>query len=336
MEGTGTGHQDQLQSALSQVLSVRAGIQELTQTLLQGDVAAGAPSEAAASLLQDVSTRVQQLGCVWGGVSKEIADLKAQQQQQQQEAQGPPRVHAATALPSWWQGPLQHHLQQELQQHYYELPPLPPFTQPASNQPYGSDALKAALQSVRSLCPEVILQVCSSTGVFGISTRDAAEVRLGCPPVFCAGIVLAQTGNPEPLRVTVDAYSQAPNLDPWSLSPQLVFKAISATGMRALTHFQRSAACRASLECKPGVVPQARASQAGAEALEDLLLWLLSYRNLFTQPSTVDGQLLVNEPMSLNPVPPLFRPYKVPREALRVHAIQGSPSAMHMHSVWEE
>eukprot|EP00983_Pelagomonas_calceolata_P121461 1160803-Pelagomonas_calceolata.AAC.18 len=49
---------------------------------------------------------------------------------------------------------------------------------------------------------------------------------------------------------------QAPNLDPWSLSPQLVFKAISATGMRALTHFQRSAACRASLECKPGVVPQ--------------------------------------------------------------------------------
>eukprot|EP00967_Tisochrysis_lutea_P026717 scaffold30862_cov22-Tisochrysis_lutea.AAC.6 len=38
--------------ACVQVLSVRAGIQELTQTLLQGDVAAGAPSEAAASLLQ--------------------------------------------------------------------------------------------------------------------------------------------------------------------------------------------------------------------------------------------------------------------------------------------
>ncbi|KAF5828303.1 hypothetical protein DUNSADRAFT_17839 [Dunaliella salina] len=106
--------------------------------------------------------------------------------------------------------------------------------------------------------------------------------------------------------------------------------------MCVLTHFQRSAACRALLECKSGVVPQARASQAGAEALEDLLLWLLSYRNLFTQPSVVDGQLLVNEPMSLNPVPPLFRPYKVPRETLRVQATQGSQSAMHIHNALEE
>ena len=54
----------------------------------------------------------------------------------------------------------------------------------------------------------------------------------------------------------------------------------------------------------------ADASKVGADALEDLLLWLLSYRNLFTQPCTIDGQLLANEPSSQNPVPPLFRPFR--------------------------
>ena len=50
------------------------------------------------------------------------------------------------------------------------------------------------------------------------------------------------------------------------------------------------------------------ASLPGA-VLEDMLLWLTSYRDVFTRPCCMTGKLLAMDP-SQHPMPPLFRQFK--------------------------
>ncbi len=45
-------------------------------------------------------------------------------------------------------------------------------------------------------------------------------------------------------------------------------------------------------------------------ALEDLLLWLAGYRDLFSKPCAVTGKLLAWDPSSMHPLPPVFRPFR--------------------------
>lgn len=47
-----------------------------------------------------------------------------------------------------------------------------------------------------------------------------------------------------------------------------------------------------------------------AVALEDMLLWLSSYRDLFTRSCSASGLLLALEAPSHLPLPPVFRPFK--------------------------
>ncbi|KAG2452527.1 hypothetical protein HYH02_002765 [Chlamydomonas schloesseri] len=86
--------------------------------------------------------------------------------------------------------------------------------------------------------------------------------------------------------------------------------------------------------------PAAAAAAAGNEyapgpsgsALEDLLLWLLGCRDLFSKRCAATGRLMAWDPSVQFPVPPIFRPFKLPREELRLRALDLSRvAAYHMH-----
>ncbi|KAG2445963.1 hypothetical protein HXX76_000566 [Chlamydomonas incerta] len=67
-------------------------------------------------------------------------------------------------------------------------------------------------------------------------------------------------------------------------------------------------------------------------ALEDLLLWLLGCRDLFSKRCAATGRLMAWDPSVQFPVPPIFRPFKLPREELRLRALDLSRvAAYHMH-----
>ncbi|GFR44882.1 hypothetical protein Agub_g6226 [Astrephomene gubernaculifera] len=81
----------------------------------------------------------------------------------------------------------------------------------------------------------------------------------------------------------------------------------------------------------------------GAAALEDLLLWLVGCRDLFSKRCAATGRLLACDPSAQFPVPPIFRPFKLPRQELRLRALEpGRSPAYHMHVAplgelgWEE
>lgn len=53
-----------------------------------------------------------------------------------------------------------------------------PGTLICTHAAYGAEALKGVLHHVKTQCPGILLHICNSAGAFGISTRDAAEVRV--------------------------------------------------------------------------------------------------------------------------------------------------------------
>ena len=159
------------------------------------------------------------------------------------------------------------------------------------------------------------------------------QVRLAYPHVFCAAVVLESPGQPQPLRVLVESFDRASVLDPWAVPSGTVFKRISSVAMCALHYFCWHASMKAQTAAAASITPAAshqgpaghshngatagtgKAPQdmpieAGESALENLLLWLLTYQNLFTQPCAISGQLLALEAAHHNPVPPLFRNFR--------------------------
>lgn len=78
---------------------------------------------------------------------------------------------------------------------------------------------------------------------------------------------------------------------------------MSALATRVLAYYQR----RAPLELSTGALPNTSPASA---ALEDLLLWLATYRDLFSKKCAATGRLMAWDPSVQYPVPPVFRPFK--------------------------
>ncbi|GIL70106.1 hypothetical protein Vretimale_3376 [Volvox reticuliferus] len=186
---------------------------------------------------------------------------------------------------------------------------------------------------------------------------SATQVRMLLPGVFVANVLLEGPGNPAPLRVTIDCADKAFELDPWATPTTQVFRRISALATRVLTYYVKRALLSAvprTLASPTGVVTGTAASTGtpvaaaastgvaallppeptlpGAAALEDMLLWLLSCRDVFSKRCAATGRLMAWDPSVQYPVPPIFRVFKLPREELRLRALDLSrAAAYHMH-----
>jgi hypothetical protein len=155
-----------------------------------------------------------------------------------------------------------------------------------------------------------------------VEAQHATQIQLKCPDMLTAVVSLSQKGCPDPVRVVAYAAEES---DPqaWGSSVFLAHRRISALATRALG-FYLSRAQALGVPGKPAA--------AGAEAIEDLLLWLCSYTDLFTAPCSVTGCLLASDLSTQLLLPPLVRPFKVKRTKLRQMA--ADPSARepcHLH-----
>ncbi|KAL6762313.1 hypothetical protein V8C86DRAFT_3130892 [Haematococcus lacustris] len=229
----------------------------------------------------------------------------------------------------------------------------------------GPLELRQVLGRVLAACPGLLLQACTGAGRdAGLARdglpRDAVEVRLLVPRVLCASIGLAAQGQPRPLRVVMDAADKATEVDSWACPSHQVFRRLSALATKALTYFVRRADVCCLLQPdqpalapgQPDSLPAAAAAaaagapgtaSAGAVALEDLLLWLSSYRDVWSRPCSASGYLMALEQNSQLPLPPLFRPFMLSRRQLLQQAADVSlVRAYHMHTApveelgWQE
>ncbi|GLC43841.1 hypothetical protein PLESTB_000914100 [Pleodorina starrii] len=171
---------------------------------------------------------------------------------------------------------------------------------------------------------------------------SATQVRMLLPGVFVANVLLEGPGNPAPLRVAIDCADKAFELNPWATPTTQVFRRISALATRVLTYYVKRAPLSAAPRAVGGTAGASVSGAAallppepispGAAALEDLLLWLLSCRDLFTKRCAATGRLMAWDPSVQYPVPPIFRAFKLPREELRLRAVDLSRvAAYHMH-----
>ena len=85
-----------------------------------------------------------------------------------------------------------------------------------------------------------------------------------------------------------------------ALLPDGLTPAGPATGAAAATSAGHHGGSSSQAPCGPS---------PGVVALEDLLLWLASYRDLFSRPCCVSGRLMALEAASQVPLPPVFRPF---------------------------
>lgn len=106
----------------------------------------------------------------------------------------------------------------------------------------------------------------------------ALQLRVVCPKVFAASIALERPGFAGALRVCVDSAEKASDLDPWSAPTLQVFRRLTALAARVLAYYQKRAP--ACLATAGGALPNAHASSV---ALEDVLLWLACYKDLFSK-----------------------------------------------------
>ncbi|GIL47642.1 hypothetical protein Vafri_4408 [Volvox africanus] len=164
---------------------------------------------------------------------------------------------------------------------------------------------------------------------------SATQVRMLLPGVFVVNVLLEGPGNPAPLRVTVDCADKAFELDPWATPTTQVFRRISALATRVLTYYVKRAPLSAvprtlasPTDVATGTAASAAASTAamastgvaallpseptlpGAAALEDILLWLLSCRDVFSKRCAATGRLMAWDPSVQYPIPPIFRVFK--------------------------
>ncbi|GAX78126.1 hypothetical protein CEUSTIGMA_g5568.t1 [Chlamydomonas eustigma] len=145
-------------------------------------------------------------------------------------------------------------------------------------------------------------------------------------------------------------------MDAWSYSHHQVFRRIAALSTRVLAYFRAREECwrgisgrfdtatfspptESSMRC--GEVPgltyvNDELSMTGA-ILEDMILWLSTYRDLFTRSCNMTGKLLSNDPTTQYLMPPLFRPFLVSRRQLRLMAADMNKiEAYHMHAAPEQ
>ncbi|KAI8477355.1 MAG: hypothetical protein J3K34DRAFT_476665 [Monoraphidium minutum] len=213
---------------------------------------------------------------------------------------------------------------------------------PARSHP-ADRSLSAVVAAVRAAAPHLQVELMNSFGnARAHYPRQADEVRMLCPGVFCAAVALAGAGRPEPVRVCVDAADAAADVHGWAASPHQCFQRITALAARAAAYFTRAAAARQLLAPPPALAAAEAAAAAAAagsggaggggagggaggggaalEALECLLLWLACYSDLFSRPCSATGKLLCWEPGSAVPLPPVVRPFKLTREQLAAAA----------------
>lgn len=239
---------------------------------------------------------------------------------------------------------------------------LPEFELPAKRQrmtaPYSggltrwrhADKLPAVVEAVRAAAPQLQIELMNSfNNTRSHYPRGADEVRLLCPGVFCAAVVLSGGGRAEPVRVVVDSADMAADVLGWSTSCHQCFQRISALAARAAAYFLRTAAAKELLSLAPAEARKGGASGGGGggggdgtggggpEALECLLLWLACYSDLFSRPCTATGKLLCWEPGSAVPLPPIVRPFKLSRDQLAAAAMDPSlRRAYHAHAAPRE
>eukprot|EP00898_Chlorokybus_atmophyticus_P001964 jgi/Chlat1/2769/Chrsp187S02906 len=150
---------------------------------------------------------------------------------------------------------------------------------------------------LQSAVPDAIIRLQHRTpmGYRGASdaATDAASasgLQLQFPGVWCAAVAFSRTGSafPEAVSLFSDEEATTTTIDPWHTSAHAVFRYVAGHAMNALFFFQR-------------VVPHV--------ALETLLLWLATYRNLFDTPCSGCKQRVAADPITHSLLPPVLRPY---------------------------
>ncbi|CAK0780136.1 hypothetical protein CVIRNUC_004946 [Coccomyxa viridis] len=163
------------------------------------------------------------------------------------------------------------------------------------------------------------------------AASEASMVVLEVSRVLTAAIHLAGTGRPEAVHAAVMSPAEvAAGRSPWAGSQHQVFRRATEVALHALRHFT----CSAQQAADDSAQGNTRSEAAQAVALQDFLYWLSSCRGLFQVPCQVTGQLLALDPSSQQLLPPVFRPFKIGSETLKLVA-GGSmePVALHMHAL---
>lgn len=162
-------------------------------------------------------------------------------------------------------------------------------------------------------------------GAAGFRTTPAAaaatQLVLHCPEAWTTRIALAGPGVPEAIHTGIVSASEEAGSSPcdaFTRSNMVVFRRVSSLAVRALAFFTH----RAQLAGMP---------HASACALEDLLLWLTTYRDLFSKACAATGLLLAPEPATQQLLPPVLRPFRMSRAELQACAAIGSgPPVYHI------
>ncbi|MEW5299460.1 MAG: hypothetical protein WDW36_002475 [Sanguina aurantia] len=120
---------------------------------------------------------------------------------------------------------------------------------------------------------------------------------------------------------------------PSQLPPPIVQPPFHATARQSQSHsIERTSGTGLDHEHSRQQQQQQQQQSPDAAALEDLLLWLATYQQLFSSRCAETGQLLANDPAFSCLLPPIFREFKLPREQLRRLALQPSlVPCWHMH-----
>lgn len=192
----------------------------------------------------------------------------------------------------------------------------------------GASTLPEVLESVRSgsglevACisypPSACDLVETPIAMKGVDAADATEVWLVLPKVMRAAVGLADRGDPSPVTVAVFGPNEGgAGKDAWGTSEFLVFRRIAAIAMRVMKYYQEQ---------------DDRNQGSRGDAIRNLLLWLCSYRDLFSKPCDALKTLLVADSSTRHMVPPLFRPYRRPWVELQDAALGKHSVAYHMVS----
>ncbi|CAL8468834.1 g8375 [Coccomyxa elongata] len=203
-------------------------------------------------------------------------------------------------------------------------------------EPYAEYAGKSDSELLEDIVGRVAtttgfpVELCGSSDS-EVTSAAAVEVRMRVEGVLCAKVALAAAGRPEAARVVLmSAEEAASGKDAWDTSGHQVFRRASDVAMQALCHFADRAQ---QLVFGRELEPARAASLASSSALGDLLLYLSTYRDLFTRPCSSTGKLLALDPVSNQLLPPIVRPFKRTRQALLAIA-QGTETcqAFHFHA----
>ncbi|KAK9797811.1 hypothetical protein WJX73_010399 [Symbiochloris irregularis] len=166
-----------------------------------------------------------------------------------------------------------------------------------------------------------------------VAAAEASVLVLECPGAWVALVALAGPGRPEALQVSfhgwadLKAAGSGHTPDAWTNSNVTVFRRLTTMALRAMAFFIH----RARILVGTGALGSGQPSSSGAIALMDLLLWLTTYRDVFSRRCAATGSLLAPEPASQHMLPPLIRPFRCSRAQLLQRARTGSP-AFHVHT----